>query len=77
MYLNTGGWTWWLALPAPEEVTPELVAWLREPDWGNIPLRDIPPQCVFALVNAAEGPSSASLCVWEGGGNGQYRVLAS
>jgi UDP-2,3-diacylglucosamine pyrophosphatase LpxH len=75
VYLNTGGWTSWLALPASEEVTPELVAWLREPDWGNIPLRDIPPQCVFALVNAAEGPSSASLCIWEGGSNGQYRVL--
>src|SRR6266700_5384247 len=78
VYLNTGSWASRLALPAPEEVTPELVAWLREPDRGQIPLRDVPPQCVFALVNATpEEPSSASLCLWEGGSDGQYRILAS
>jgi UDP-2,3-diacylglucosamine pyrophosphatase LpxH len=77
VYLNTGSWTSRLALPAPGEVTPELVAWLREPDKGHIPLREIPPKFVFALVNSTtEGPSSASLCVWEGGSSGQYRVLA-
>jgi len=65
-------------LPAPGEMTPELVAWLSEPDKGHIPLREVPPQCVFAVVNATPGePSSASLCIWEGGCNGQYRVLAS
>jgi UDP-2,3-diacylglucosamine pyrophosphatase LpxH len=78
VYLNTGSWLSRLALPAPGEVTPELVAWLSEPDRGHIPLREVPPQFVFALVNATPGePSSASLCVWEGGCNGQYRVLAS
>jgi hypothetical protein len=77
VYLNTGSWMSRLALPAPGEVTPELVAWLREPDWEHIPLREVPPQYVFALINAAiEGPCSASLCVWEGGSNGQYQVLA-
>ena len=77
-YLNTGSWLARLALPAPGEVTPELVAWLSKPDRGHIPLREVPPQCVFAVVNATPGePSSASLCVWEGGCNGQYRVLAS
>lgn len=77
VYLNTGSWLSRLALPAPGEVTPELVAWLREPDRGHIPLREVPPQCVFALVKAsAEGSCSASLCVWEGGSSGQYRVMA-
>jgi hypothetical protein len=78
VYLNTGSWLSRLALPAPGEMTPELVAWLCEPDRGHIPLREVPPQFVFAVVNATAGePSSASLCVWEGGCNGQYRVLAS
>jgi UDP-2,3-diacylglucosamine pyrophosphatase LpxH len=78
VYLNTGSWVSRLALPAPGEVTAELVAWLREPDWGHIPLREVPPQCVFTLVNAAtEGPCSASLCIWEGGSGGQFQVLAS
>jgi len=78
VYLNTGSWLSRLALPAPGEVTPELVAWLREPDRGHIPLREVPPQYIFALVNATtEEPSSASLCLWEGGSRGQYRVLAS
>ncbi len=78
VYLNTGSWLSRLALPTPGEVTPELVAWLREPDRGHIPLREMPPQYVFALVNATTGePARASLCLWEGGSNGQYRVLAS
>jgi UDP-2,3-diacylglucosamine pyrophosphatase LpxH len=77
VYLNTGSWISRLALPAPEEMTPELVAWLRKPDSAHIPLRDVPPHCVFALVTASnEEPSDASLCVWEGGRSGQYRVLA-
>ena len=78
VYLNTGSWLSRLALPAPGEVTPELVAWLREPDRGHIPLREVPPQYIFALVSATtKEPSCASLCVWEGGSTGQYRVLAS
>ncbi len=78
VYLNTGSWLSRLALPTPGEVTPELVAWLCEPDRVHIPLREVPPQCVFALVNATTGgPSRASLCLWEGGSTGQYRVLAS
>ena len=34
-------------------------------------------QLTFAIVNATPGePSSASLCIWEGGTQGSYRVLA-
>jgi hypothetical protein len=78
VYLNTGSWLSRLALPEPGEVTPELVAWLRDPDRRHILLREVPPHCVFALVNATTGePSRARLCVWEGGSTGQYRILAS
>ena len=77
VYLNTGGWLRQLALPKPKEVTPKLVAWLREPDWEHMPLREVTPRHVFALVHAADGgPSRASLCLWEDGRNGHYRVLA-
>jgi len=76
VYLNTASWTTRVALPAPGEITAEVAAWLRQPDWTNIPLRDV-TQLIFAMVNAAAGgPSSASLCLWEGGKNGHYRVLA-
>ncbi len=76
VYLNTGSWTTRVALPAPGEITTEVAAWLRQPDWANIPLRDV-TQLIFTMVNtAAGGPSSASLCLWEGGKNGHYRVLA-
>jgi UDP-2,3-diacylglucosamine pyrophosphatase LpxH len=75
-YLNTASWTTRLALPAPGEVNAELVEWFRQPDWTHIPLRDV-TQFIFAIVNSTqEGPSSASLCVWEGGLKGSYRVLA-
>jgi UDP-2,3-diacylglucosamine pyrophosphatase LpxH len=76
-YLNTASWTTRLALPAPGEVNAALVEWLRQPDWKHIPLRDV-TQFIFALVNEhPQGePSSASLCVWEGGLKGSYRVLA-
>jgi UDP-2,3-diacylglucosamine pyrophosphatase LpxH len=76
VYLNTGSWTTRVALPAPGKITADLVAWLRRPDWTNIPLRDV-TQMIFAIVNATtDGPSSANLCIWEGGKNGHYRVLA-
>ncbi len=75
-YLNTASWSTRLALPAPGEVTPELIAWLRNPDWQQVPLRDV-TQLTFAMVNTtADGRSSASLCAWEGGTKGTYRVLA-
>ena len=75
-YLNTASWSTRLALPAPGEVTPALVEWLRNPDWQHIPLRDV-TQLTFALINTTDdGRSSASLCVWEGGTKGSYRVLA-
>src|SRR5262249_256328 len=76
VYLNTASWTRRVALPAPGEITAEVAVWLRQPDWSNIPLREV-TQLVFVMVNAtAAGPSSASLCVWEGDKNGHYRVLA-
>ncbi len=75
IYFNTGSWTTHLALPRPEEVTPELVAWLRDPDWSTVPLCDI-TQFLFALVTSANDESAtAQLCVWEGGTHGSYRVL--
>lgn len=82
VYLNTGSWTTRVALPAPEEITAEVATWLRQPDWTNIPLRDV-TQFAFTLIEGERdenqtrrSPSSASLCAWEGGKNGHYRVLA-
>lgn len=76
LYLNTASWTTRLALPTPDEVTPELVEWLRKPDWQHIPLHDV-TQFIFAMVNTpTDGASRASLCVWEGGSQGCYRILA-
>jgi UDP-2,3-diacylglucosamine pyrophosphatase LpxH len=78
VYINEGTWTTRTALPTSGEITPALVEWLRRPDWNAIPLRDV-TQLTFAMVTAcsdAASPSSASLCVWEGGTKGRYRVLA-
>ena len=75
-YFNTGSWTTHLALPKPEEVTPELVAWLRIPDWSAVPLCDT-TQFLFVLVTSTDDePVTAQLCVWEGGTHDSYRVLA-
>ncbi len=75
-YFNTGSWTTHLALPRPEEVTPELVAWLHDPDWNAVPLRDI-TQFLFVLVKSDDNePESVQLCAWEGDTLGSYRVLA-
>jgi UDP-2,3-diacylglucosamine pyrophosphatase LpxH len=75
-YLNTASWTARLAMPAPGEITPALIEWFRHPNWENVPLRDV-TQFIFAVVNSTPGgASSASLCVWEGGLKGSYRVLA-
>jgi UDP-2,3-diacylglucosamine pyrophosphatase LpxH len=76
VYLNTGTWTARYALPGPDEITPELIEWLRRTDWSEIPLRD-KTRLVFAFIRSEEGtPTSTNLCVWEGGSNGTYRVLA-
>jgi hypothetical protein len=75
VYLNTGTWTTRYAIPEPDGITPELIAWLRRPDWTDIPLRDM-TQLVFACIQAEDGsPSHATLCAWEGGVNGTYRSL--
>ena len=75
VYFNTGSWTTHLALPELEEVTPELVVWLRNPDWNAIPLRDI-TQFLFVLVTSGDDvPATVQLCIWEGGTDGSYRVL--
>ncbi|HZR40133.1 MAG TPA: hypothetical protein VFB12_08465 [Ktedonobacteraceae bacterium] len=75
VYLNTGSWVARYAQPAPGELTPALADWLHAPDWDNIPLRDV-TQLPFTLITVDNGPASASLCVWEGGSHGHYRVLA-
>ncbi len=76
VYFNTGSWTTHLALPTPKEVTPELVAWLRTPDWHNVPLRNS-TQFTFVLVTSSEGePAIASLYAWEGGIHRNYHILA-
>ncbi|HEY6287171.1 MAG TPA: hypothetical protein VIX20_16015 [Ktedonobacteraceae bacterium] len=76
VYLNTGTWTTRYALPYPDEITPELIAWLSKPDWNAIPLRDM-TQLVFALIRAEDGsPSRVNLCVWQGGVQGTYHILA-
>jgi UDP-2,3-diacylglucosamine pyrophosphatase LpxH len=76
VYLNTATWTKRYALPGPGEVTPGLAEWFNQPDWDAIPLKDL-TELVFALIYAEDGkPSSASLCAWEDGVKGSYRVLA-
>ncbi|HEV2654544.1 MAG TPA: hypothetical protein VGT82_06275, partial [Ktedonobacteraceae bacterium] len=76
-YLNTASWT--RRYSQPTKVTPELLAWLRAPDWDAIPLRDV-TRLVFVLLTADEqGAAHASLCAWnENGpaGRSSYRVLA-
>ena len=75
VYLNTGTWTTRFALPDPDEITPELIAWLSKPDWNAIPFREI-TEPVFALIRTEEElPSTVNLCVWQGGENGTYHVL--
>ncbi len=74
-YLNTATWTKREYKPAPGDITPALAQWLREPWQEASPLRDN-TQMVFALVQSEEGqPSTAELCVWDGGEQGHYRVL--
>jgi UDP-2,3-diacylglucosamine pyrophosphatase LpxH len=75
VYLNTGTWTTRYAIPEPDKITPQLIAWLRRPAWNEIPLRDM-TQFIFAFIlSNDDSPSNASLCAWEGGVNGTYRIL--
>ncbi len=75
VYLNTASWTRRQVPPAPDEITPEVLAWLRQPDLENSPARDITGS-IFAWVSAEVGkPSIAHLYTWEGGTEGSYRVL--
>ena len=75
VYLITGTWTTRYALPKPDEITPELIAWLTKPDWNAKPFRDL-TQLFFALIRTdEESPSSVNLCVWKGGEKGTYHVL--
>lgn len=74
-YLNTATWTKREYKPTPEDVTPELAQWLREPWKAASPLQD-DTQMVFAFVRGEDGqPSTARLCAWDGGEQGHYRVL--
>jgi UDP-2,3-diacylglucosamine pyrophosphatase LpxH len=75
VYLNTGTWTTRYAIPEPDKINPQLIAWLRRPDWNEIPLRDM-TQFVFAFIHTNDdSPSNATLCAWEGGVDGTYRIL--
>jgi len=75
-YLNTASWTTRESKPTPGEITPALAQWMREPWQAASPLQDS-TQMVFAVVRGGDGqPSTASLCVWEGGEQGRYRVLS-
>lgn len=76
VYLNTASWTVRQIPPAPDEITPAVLAWLRQPDLENSPVHDI-TGAFFAWVSAEAGqPASARLCVWEGGPEGSYRILS-
>jgi UDP-2,3-diacylglucosamine pyrophosphatase LpxH len=75
VYLNTATWTSRFALPVFDEITPELIEWLRHPDWNEVPLQNV-TQLVFAFIRGKSGePSRADLCIWEGRVDGNYRTL--
>lgn len=80
VYLNPASWTTRLAHPIPEDFSgvhsQELLNWLRHPRMQQHPLRDV-TQFAFVLLSADNGPTDASLCVWEGGIDGTYRVLTA
>ena len=72
VYLNTASWTKREALPSAGEITPEFVAWLRDPGSKASPLRET-TRVIFALVDGGEGQRTmARLCEWVGGKEG-YR----
>jgi UDP-2,3-diacylglucosamine pyrophosphatase LpxH len=79
-YLNTASWTQRFAPPTPDEIRgpqgPALLEWLRHPDWKSIPLRNVTRLAFALLISTDAGPTNASLCAWEGGLHGCYRVLA-
>jgi UDP-2,3-diacylglucosamine pyrophosphatase LpxH len=75
VYVNTASWTTRYRPPTPDELTPDTLAWLRDPTDVPCPLQEH-TAAIFALVSATDGhPSTAQLCAWEGGLEGQHRVL--
>jgi UDP-2,3-diacylglucosamine pyrophosphatase LpxH len=75
VYVNTGSWTTHQALPDPAAITPEWLAWLRQPEIERYPGQDLTAY-TFAWIHAETGkPARTQLCVWEGGSNGNYRIL--
>jgi hypothetical protein len=74
-YINTATWVLRQTPPAPEEITSEIIAWLRQPDLENFPVQD-KTGFIFTLVRAeTDQPATARLCVWEGGQEGSYQFL--
>jgi UDP-2,3-diacylglucosamine pyrophosphatase LpxH len=75
IYLNTASWTKREAVPTAEEITPDLLAWLRDPASRPSPLRDT-TRFIFALADAIDGqPATAQLCEWVGRNEGYTRIL--
>lgn len=73
-YLNTATWIVRYAPPVPEELTPEVVTWLRHPDQEQVPFANR-TDAVFVWISGENGqPSTARLCAWEGGEQGHYRL---
>jgi UDP-2,3-diacylglucosamine pyrophosphatase LpxH len=60
-YFNSGSWTDRYAQPGPAEITPDLVAWLRAPDWRQIPLRDLTRLTFIELITENSGSTQARL----------------
>lgn len=76
IYLNTASWTKREAVPTAEEITPELLVWLRDPASRPSPLHDM-TRFIFALVDdASDGQqTTAQLYEWIGGNEGYNRIL--
>jgi hypothetical protein len=74
-YVNTASWTIRYRPPTPDELNPATLAWLRSPATAPCPLREL-TATAFALISAEDGQSATvQLCIWEGGRQGQYRIL--
>ncbi|HEY0754271.1 MAG TPA: metallophosphoesterase [Ktedonobacteraceae bacterium] len=75
LYLNTATWIQRMVPPVPAQLTPEVVAWLAQPDLAQVPLTN-KTGFVFAWIKAQNGqPSTGRLCAWQGGNAGTYRML--
>ncbi len=65
-YFNTASWTKREALPTADEITPELLEWLRNPHSQPGHLRET-TRFIFALVDSSTArPATAQLCEWIG-----------